>query len=1150
MDFLRRFLQGLWRWVPIGLFLVVVLSVASFSTLLATPVGRVWLAQWAIQAASNSGNYQIAVEGIASPALGRWTVEELVINKDGQKWLRGRHLALGWKPRRLLDRSLVITRLKADSLELYAVDSAKKPDAPAPTATELPLELLSVQGVELSSFSYYQRATNGFESAFPPSSLSGGVQWRVADSSLKAALRGRSLADIPFSFGFEVVGNPMRSLSLNGHIDEASGGYLGAKLKLPAGQAIESRWLVETKRLPEQYQLFIRESSFPLASRAVSVRGQLSLALDFGKGQIDELTMTIDESEHQLTGQWEPGTVRLAVSAQAFPLDILTLWQSPLNQGEADAELALRIDSEGFWGEGQLDVRGQYAGRALNTSFNGSSNLQLVTAEHFSLRWGSAEISARGALDLVANATKLEVSVPHLDLNSLQPLGIVVPTVVSALVVSGRGRITGNFRDPNGELSMLASGPLGEAPLKLSLQLSKRGQVIKVQHLNADLDQGAASAQGWVNLRDRSGDLTLVLNQLSLQSLRAFGVSLPDDLEASANGQLTVGGDVKAPVVSADVQLVGEYQSIPSQISLRGEFRNGGLSLHKLELDAFGDRVLNVSGELSQQRNDLRLSVESFPTGLAELLGLRTPNGDFSAELQLTGTPYAPQFNGSLHLAHLMDMGAEVPARQINWNLRIETTEDTLKLVSSVDSGVGSPVAVEAQLPISPYVAYVERRLQGGVFEPLPLEIAVQGEVDTSNLAMLVDTESHRIAGTVTLNTHIKGTAEKPLLEGQIHLRNAEYHNVEVGIWLVNIQCLLTVEQALVQLGACNAVDRFDGRYQLTGRMLLPLQDGNGDIDVQLELENASLVNRPELASAVSGSLSLKGDFNALLARGDIAVSSLNASVDSDMSSGIPTIEVEREKAGQSDEASESKLHLPAVTLDLTIRADQQAVLRGRGLEAELQGDIRVLGALERLHYTGQLQTLRGTFEVFGKKFQLQQGQVNFSNESIGIAITGVYVKRGQQITAELSGQGDNLALRLSSIPHMPEDEILAFIIFGKSVQDVSAVEAVQLAIALQKLSGSGGGFIDPIGSTREMLGVDTLLIKSDVAESGESGLNVAMGKYLNERVYLEVERTPEPTKPWRGNLEIQLFERVTLESSAGGKTGVEGVKLNWKTDY
>lgn len=239
---------------------------------------------------------------------------------------------------------------------------------------------------------------------------------------------------------------------------------------------------------------------------------------------------------------------------------------------------------------------------------------------------------------------------------------------------------------------------------------------------------------------------------------------------------------------------------------------------------------------------------------------------------------------------------------------------------------------------------------------------------------------------------------------------------------------------------------------------------------------------------------------------------------------------------------------MPVLSLDLTIRADQQAFIRYRGLEAELAGKIDLNGPVSNITYHGAFKTVRGHFDIFGKRFKLERGEVGFSNQVATILIIGVYSKKETEIRAEVTGIGDKFTLKLTSIPSLPEEEILAQLIFGKDRQQITALQAVQLASAVNTLKGGGGGF-DPIGSTRDLLGVDTLTVDSEENEAGDKGVKVGAGKYLSENVYLELERSSDPTHPWQGNILIELTPSISLESTTGGAKG-GSAELLWKRDY
>jgi translocation and assembly module TamB len=75
--------------------------------------------------------------------------------------------------------------------------------------------------------------------------------------------------------------------------------------------------------------------------------------------------------------------------------------------------------------------------------------------------------------------------------------------------------------------------------------------------------------------------------------------------------------------------------------------------------------------------------------------------------------------------------------------------------------------------------------------------------------------------------------------------------------------------------------------------------------------------------------------------------------------------------------------------------------------------------------------------------------------------------------------------------------------LFGTSITNLSAPEAIQLAAAVASLNDPGGG-LDPINAVRRSIGLDRLrILPADVTQG--IGTQFAAGKYLGRRVYVEV---------------------------------------------
>lgn len=74
---------------------------------------------------------------------------------------------------------------------------------------------------------------------------------------------------------------------------------------------------------------------------------------------------------------------------------------------------------------------------------------------------------------------------------------------------------------------------------------------------------------------------------------------------------------------------------------------------------------------------------------------------------------------------------------------------------------------------------------------------------------------------------------------------------------------------------------------------------------------------------------------------------------------------------------------------------------------------------------------------------------------------------------------------------------------FGTSITNLSAPEALQLASAVAALQNGKGG-LDPINAVRRVAGLDRLRILPADAQTGQ-GTSVAAGKYITRRFYAEI---------------------------------------------
>jgi len=212
------------------------------------------------------------------------------------------------------------------------------------------------------------------------------------------------------------------------------------------------------------------------------------------------------------------------------------------------------------------------------------------------------------------------------------------------------------------------------------------------------------------------------------------------------------------------------------------------------------------------------------------------------------------------------------------------------------------------------------------------------------------------------------------------------------------------------------------------------------------------------------------------------------------------------------------------VGLNLTVRAPNQVYIRGRGLDAELGGQLSLRGTTADIIPVGQFTLVRGRLSILGKRIDLDEGELAVSGD-IDPTFRLVGATSTDDLTIQIITQGRISApeLTLTSSPELPDEEILSQLLFGRALTEISALQAAQMAAAVATLTGGGG---DLSGSIRKSFGLDDIDLTT--SENGDAALKV--GKYLSEKIYTDV--TIDSSGKSEINLNLDASKNVTVKGS------------------
>jgi translocation and assembly module TamB len=191
----------------------------------------------------------------------------------------------------------------------------------------------------------------------------------------------------------------------------------------------------------------------------------------------------------------------------------------------------------------------------------------------------------------------------------------------------------------------------------------------------------------------------------------------------------------------------------------------------------------------------------------------------------------------------------------------------------------------------------------------------------------------------------------------------------------------------------------------------------------------------------------------------------------------------------------------------INARADGGIEVDGMGLESEWRGEVRLRGTTEDPRIGGEVQIVprQGFYSFAGTRFEITRGRILFDEDSPPdpqLDITAESDVERISVAVNVSGTASQPEINFTSVPALPEEELLARILFGGSVTELSATDALQLGSALASLRGGGG--LGPINELRNAIGLDRLrIVPADPALDRNTA--VALGKNVTRRLYAEV---------------------------------------------
>jgi translocation and assembly module TamB len=451
--------------------------------------------------------------------------------------------------------------------------------------------------------------------------------------------------------------------------------------------------------------------------------------------------------------------------------------------------------------------------------------------------------------------------------------------------------------------------------------------------------------------------------------------------------------------------------------------------------------------------------------------------------------------------------------------------------------------------PLGPEVGPWTTRLQAA---PLGGGLRYNGPADT--LYSFFGPADQGVSGPIAVAADFSCRVADPCLNGIIRGKDMVYENQTYGTRLTNmvVNGRFTGNRLEIDDLAATAGD---GTVKAKGFVSLAAADGY-PMHVEATLDNARLARSDNIAARATGNLTLdKVAGQTALLSGDLRLPETRYRIVREGAASVPVLTGVRRKppagrrriSGDGLAAAGGSL-FDLIRLDIRLRAGDEVYVSGMGLESEWQADITLKGTTQAPRVTGDIELVRGTLGFAGRSFDLEEGKVTFPTGDAydpSIQLLATDTIETVTVNVNVSGRAMNPQVTFSSVPGLPQDEILSRILFGDSITTLSPLQAVQLAASLNTLRGGGGG-LSPLGALRSATGIDRLRVLGPDDTVGR-GTALAAGQYISKDIYLEV--ITDARGYTATQLEISLTRALSLLSQAGG-SGQSNLSIRYRKDY
>jgi autotransporter translocation and assembly factor TamB len=608
-----------------------------------------------------------------------------------------------------------------------------------------------------------------------------------------------------------------------------------------------------------------------------------------------------------------------------------------------------------------------------------------------------------------------------------------------------------------------------------------------------------------------------------------------------------------------------------------------------------GQQTLEVSGTLAMkgksgapagaskiEAHARNLDLQQLETLLLQDRGF---TGTLNADATITGSMEAPAIDGRVAIEN----GAFKNYKYQSLVADVDYSGTRVGLDATLQQSPTESITAQGSVPTSLF----QRSKTGGHVPPAAGdEVDLRIKSTALNLGLVQGFTDFvtNVTGTLEADVRVGGSGQDPHLNGFIDIKGGAFGVPAAGGSYSGLDTRIELTPERLTLQKFSILDEEKHPLNISGELAVH-EKSIGGVNINISSDNFEVIDNQLGDVGVDSTLKITGEVRRPRIEGQVRLEAARLEVDQILQlfydpysvQALPDV-VSAEQtvaaSGSAEQAAQEALQkskqaasptaaapeaggtapAPAsafdpVALDVRLIIPENLVLRGQSLRPggptgaslgdlniTVGGDVRIRkdpGAPVIL--LGTVETVRGTYEFQGRRFDLVRGgTLRFVGESqinpmLDVTATRVIPNTGVEARIHVTGTAKAPQLELTSNPPLDESDILALIVFNRPVNELGTGERASLATTA---GGIATGFLAaPLGeSIGRALDLDLFEITT-TTEEGDLGAGLTVGQQIGDRAFVKLRQQFGERNVTEFLIDYQLTRFMRVEATAAPET-------------